>query len=171
MRERASVAASTRIAALPILLGPILGPVLAGLVLAHASWPWLFFINVPVGAAGVAMAVLLLPRDAAASYKRPFDFAGFALISPGLVALVYGLQSASRAAGPTRLLAGVVFLAGFVLYALRKGNAALVDVRMFAVRTFSVAAVAQFFANAIMYGRQLAVPMLLPVRVQRAKNA
>ena len=147
--------------ALPILLGPILGPVLAGLVLAHASWPWLFFINVPVGAFGVAMAVLLLPRDAAATQKRPFDFAGFALISPGLVALVYGLQDASSAAGLACLLAGVAFLAGFVLYAMRKGNAALIDVRMFATRTFSVAALAQFFANAIMYGRQLAVPLFL----------
>ncbi|RZF31660.1 DHA2 family efflux MFS transporter permease subunit [Paraburkholderia sp. UYCP14C] len=147
--------------ALPILLGPILGPVLAGLVLAHTSWPWLFFINVPVGVFGVAMAVLLLPRDAAASQKRPFDFTGFALISPGLVALVYGLQDASRAVGLACLLAGVVFLAWFVLHARRKGDAALIDVRMFATRTFSVAALAQFFANGIMYGRQLAVPLFL----------
>ncbi|MEM5294013.1 DHA2 family efflux MFS transporter permease subunit [Burkholderia sp. JPY481] len=147
--------------ALPILLGPILGPVLAGLVLAHASWPWLFFINAPVGAVGIAIAVLLLPHDAPASQKRPFDFTGFALISPGLVALVYGLQNALRAVGLAWLLAGAVFLAGFVLYALRKGDAALIDARMFARRTFSVAALAQFSANGIMYGRQLAVPLFL----------
>jgi MFS family permease len=45
-------------AALPILLGPILGPVLAGTILQHASWRWLFLVNVPVCVAGIVMAVL-----------------------------------------------------------------------------------------------------------------
>lgn len=147
--------------ALPILLGPILGPVLAGTILARASWPWLFFINVPVGVVGVAMAALLLARDTGPSQRRPFDFPGFALISPGLAALVYGLQNALHGEGSVFLLAGVVLLGGFVWYSLRKGNAALIDVRMFADSRFFVPAITQFFANAILYGRQLVVPLYL----------
>jgi EmrB/QacA subfamily drug resistance transporter len=148
-------------AALPILLGPVLGPVLAGTILAHGTWSWLFYVNVPVGILGVGLAAWLLSRDAASLQKRPFDFLGFALISPGLVASLYGLQNASRAEGQWVLLAGAVCLAGFLRHALRKGSSALIDVRVFAERTFSVAAVTQFFANGILFGRQLVVPLYL----------
>jgi len=148
-------------ATLPILLGPILGPVLAGAVLAHTTWSWLFYLNVPVGILGVGLAARLLPADTVSSQRRPFDFVGFALISPGLVTLIYGLQNASSVSGGCLLLAGCVFLAGFLLHSLRQGNSALIDVRIFADRTFSVAAVTQFFANGMMFGRQLVVPLYL----------
>ncbi|WP_413729242.1 DHA2 family efflux MFS transporter permease subunit [Sodalis sp. RH22] len=148
-------------ATLPILLAPILGPVVAGTILMQATWSWLFYLNVPVGVAGVALAALLLPGDAVTLPSRPFDFPGFALISPGLVALIYGLQNAAHAGGRWLLLAAIVVLAGFVRYSLRKGDSALIDVRIFSHRTFSVAAITQFFASGIMYGRQLIVPLYL----------
>src|ERR1700744_2586352 len=50
-------------AAVPILMGPIFGPVIAGAILQYASWRWLFLINLPVGALAVVLAVLFLPRD------------------------------------------------------------------------------------------------------------
>jgi EmrB/QacA subfamily drug resistance transporter len=146
---------------LPILLAPILGPVLAGTILAHAAWYWLFYLNVPIGLLGAGLAALLLPGDAIALQKRRFDFLGFALISPGLVALIYGLQNAAQAQGRWDLLAGVLFLAGFMLHSARKGASALIDIRIFTDRTFSVAAAAQFFSNGVMYGRQLIVPLYL----------
>jgi EmrB/QacA subfamily drug resistance transporter len=148
-------------AALPILLAPILGPVLAGTILAHAEWSWLFYLNVPVGILGVGLAAFLLPGHSISLQKRPFDFLGFALISPGFVAFIYGLQHASRAEGRWVLLAGAVLLAGFLLHAVRKGSSALIDVRIFANRTFSVAATTQFFANGMLFGRQLIVPLYL----------
>ncbi|MEM5314846.1 DHA2 family efflux MFS transporter permease subunit [Paraburkholderia sp. JHI869] len=148
-------------AALPILLGPILGPVLAGAVLAHAAWPWLFLINVPVGILGVTLAARLLAPDGGQPQKRRFDFAGFALISPGLAALVYGFQSAMHAEGAALLLVGAGLLAGFVWHSIHRPTSALIDVRLFADRRFAVPAITQFFANGIMYGRQLAVPLYL----------
>ncbi|MDQ1388103.1 MAG: hypothetical protein QOF56_1557 [Acidobacteriaceae bacterium] len=72
-------------AALPILLGPILGPVLAGTILQFASWRWLFLVNVPVCLAGIVMAALFLPDDSGERRVRAFDCVGFALLSPGLV--------------------------------------------------------------------------------------
>jgi EmrB/QacA subfamily drug resistance transporter len=148
-------------ATVPILLGPILGPVLAGAVLAHTSWSWLFYLNVPVGILGIALAAWLLPGEAASSQRRPFDFAGFALVSPGLVALIYGLQNANSISGRCLLVAGCVLLAAFLWHALRKGQTALIDVRIFADRTFSIAALTQFFANGVMFGRQFVVPLYL----------
>jgi EmrB/QacA subfamily drug resistance transporter len=146
---------------LPILLGPILGPVLAGAILARASWSWLFYLNVPVGILGIGLALWLLPRDTATLQKRPFDFTGFALISPGLVALIYGLQNTSQADGRWLLLAGAVLFAGFLRHSMRNGSAALIDVRIFSDRVFSVAAATQFFANGILFGRQFTVPLFL----------
>src|ERR1700722_4670042 len=51
-------------AAVPILLGPLLGPVIAGAILQHASWRWLFLINLPVGALAIVLAILFLRRTA-----------------------------------------------------------------------------------------------------------
>src|SRR5277367_2816524 len=58
-------------AAIPILLGPLLGPVLAGAILQHASWRWLFLVNVPVGLLGILLAIRFLPEDRAEA--RPSD--------------------------------------------------------------------------------------------------
>lgn len=146
---------------LPILVAPVLGPVLAGAILAHASWPWLFYLNLPVGMLGIALAVLLLPGDAASLQKRPFDLLGFALISPGLVAFIYGLHATTHRFGQVVLLTGVVFLGGFVWHSVRKGATALIDVRIFANKVFSVAAITQFSSNGMFFGRQLIVPLYL----------
>ncbi|TKI03784.1 DHA2 family efflux MFS transporter permease subunit [Martelella alba] len=146
---------------IPILLAPVLGPVLAGFILAHAHWPWLFYLNVPTGVLGVGLAAWMLPADTGSLQKRPFDYVGFALVSPGLVAVIYGLQNVPHPVGLGVLTAGAVFLGGFLRHALRRDDAALIDVRLFANRTFSVAAATQFFANGIMFGRQLVVPLYL----------
>ncbi|WP_347557709.1 DHA2 family efflux MFS transporter permease subunit [Robbsia sp. KACC 23696] len=153
-------------AALPLLLAPVFGPVLAGGILVHASWPWLFFINVPIGALGVVMAARLLPADTDAVQARPFDLLGFALVSPGLVALIDGLQNASRAEGRGLALAGMVLLSAFGWHSIRNGRAGkapLIDVRIFAKPRFAVPAMTQCLANAVLYGRQLVVPLFLIV--------
>lgn len=71
-------------AAIPILLGPLLGPVLAGAILQHASWRWLFLVNVPVGLLGIVLAIRFLPEDRAEARPRDLDFVGFCLLSPGV---------------------------------------------------------------------------------------
>ena len=145
----------------PILIAPILGPATAGAILRYASWPWLFYLNLPMGMLGLSLAAFLLPRDAATIQKRPFDLAGFVMISPGLACLLYGLPNASHAAGASALLASVLLLGGFVRHARRLGRAALIDLAVFDNRIFSTAAATQFFSNGGMYARQFLVPLFL----------
>ena len=71
-------------AALPIVLAPILGPVIAGAILQHASWRWL------VGALAIVLAIFFLPNDREETKQRDLDLVGFALLSPGLVLFLYG---------------------------------------------------------------------------------
>jgi MFS family permease len=66
----------------PVLLGPICGPTLAGLILQHASWRWIFFINLPIGILAISLAGWILPRDHRSAQVRNFDLPGFLLLSP-----------------------------------------------------------------------------------------
>lgn len=146
---------------MPILIAPILGPIVAGAILTHAAWPWLFYLNLPMGVLGLGLAALLLPGDAATIQKRPFDLSGFLLISPGLACFLYGLPNASHLGGASVLAAGVLLLGTFAWHALRQGNAALIDLQLFDNRTFSAAAATQFLSNGVFNGRQLLIPLFL----------
>jgi MFS family permease len=155
---------------MPILLGPICGPVLAGFILSHGSWRWIFFINLPVGLLALALATWLLPRDEGTGEGRPFDFLGFALLSPGLVLLLHSLEQlsthpAAHGLNGLELAAALALLAGFVRHGLRRAGDTLLDLRLFRVHTFAAAAGTQFMANAIAYGGQMLLPLyLLTVR-------
>jgi EmrB/QacA subfamily drug resistance transporter len=145
----------------PVLIAPILGPVLAGAILKYTGWPWLFYLNLPVGILGVALAIFLLPGDEAAIQKHPLDVVGFLMVSPGLACLLYGLQHAAHWDGASALLAGSILMGAFVLHALRKGSAALIDLGLFRNHIFSTAATTQFLSNGMFYGRQFLVPLYL----------
>ena len=90
-------------AAVPILLGPVLGPVLAGAILQHATWHWLFLINLPIGILAILLAFLFLPRDDNAGRStRKLDLIGFLLLSPSLVLFLYGTDHLGERAGMVR---------------------------------------------------------------------
>jgi MFS family permease len=63
-----------------------LGPPLAGAILKHASWPWLFYVNLPIGILAVALAAIIIPHDESMIQKRPFDLFGFLTLSPACAA-------------------------------------------------------------------------------------
>jgi len=147
--------------AVPILFAPIAGPTVAGAILKYAHWPWLFYINLPIGILGLALAASLLPADATDPVRRPFDWRGFLLISPGLVCLLYGLEHATQLLGGTVLLGGLVLIAAFILHALRQGETALVDLRLFAIPVFAAATRTQFLSNGATFAGQLLVPLFL----------
>ncbi len=154
-------------AAMPILLAPILGPILAGAILQYASWPWLFYINLPIGILALSMASVLLPGDAAEIQRRPFDLLGFLLISPALASLLYGLdhvygpEQAARRAGVLALLLGFVLACAFVWHALRQKSAALIDLRLFNNRAFAMGSATQVLSQGAMYAAQLLIPLYM----------
>src|SRR6202166_664771 len=123
-------------AAVPILMGPILGPVIAGAILQHASWRWLFLVNLPVGAFAIVLAIFFLPKDREETRQRDLDLVGFALLSPGLVLFLYGSDHMGERIGQITLALSVVLLAMFFKAAARKGDRALIDLRLFKGKTF-----------------------------------
>src|SRR6202790_1802616 len=148
-------------AAVPILIGPILGPVIAGAILQHASWRWLFLVNVPVGVLANVLAVLFLPNDREETTSRELDLPAFALLSPGLVLFLYGSDHLGERSGLTTLLISIVLLAAFFRMAIRKGDKALIDLQLFKRKTFSASATTQFMSNGISFAGQMLIPIYL----------
>src|SRR3954467_9372855 len=74
----------------PIILAPVFGPTLGGLLLEHAGWQWIFLVNLPIGVVAVTVAVRMLPRDEPEE-AGSLDAIGLVLIAAGLVGVTYGL--------------------------------------------------------------------------------
>jgi EmrB/QacA subfamily drug resistance transporter len=150
-------------AATPILLAPTFGPIVAGAILKYAHWPWLFFVNLPIGLLAVTLAIFLLPQDDASAQRRPFDMLGFIFISPGLACFLYGIEQTTHHQGNGFLILGLLLLAAFVWHARRKKTRALIDLELFKNRIFTIAAITQFLSNGVMYSGQFLVPLYLTI--------
>jgi EmrB/QacA subfamily drug resistance transporter len=147
-------------AAMPILLAPLLGPVIAGALLHFASWHWLFLVNLPFGVLALILAALFLPRDGHERRPRSLDLIGLGLLSPCVVLLLYGLERTSDPLGISALALSVLLFAIFVWWARRKDDA-IIDLRLFKDETFSAAVVTQFLMVGISYAGQMLVPVFL----------
>ena len=152
----------------PTLLGPILGPVIGGLIVDNASWRWIFFVNVPVGIVALALAARVLPGVEAGGSRARLDVRGLLLLSPGLAVLIYGLSEVGIEGGlesarvVVSLVAGVVLLSLFVRHALRGGDT-LIDLRLFRDRAFAAASGTVFIFGVSLFGAMLILPLYYQV--------
>ena len=147
----------------PMLLGPIMGPILGGWLIAHASWPWIFLINVPLGAIALVYAFVVLPSDS----PRPseaFDFLGMLLLSPGLALFLFGVSSLPATSGDftaprvwVSMLIGVALMLAFVWHAFRPEHP-LLDLRLLTNRNLTVSIITMFLFAAAFFGGLLLVP-------------
>jgi EmrB/QacA subfamily drug resistance transporter len=148
----------------PMLLGPICGPILGGWLIAHASWHWIFLINVPIGAIALVYAYLALAQDSPEP-SESFDFLGMALMSPGLALFLYGVSSIPGAAhgdyGYGRvwitMIIGAALVIGFIFHTFRPEHP-LLDLRLFKNRNLTVAIVTMFLFATAFFGGLLLVP-------------
>lgn len=149
---------------IPMLLGPVLGPVIGGAIVEHLSWEWIFYVNVPIGIVGIAMGLRLLPRVAAGPRPPRLDVLGLLLLSPGAAVLVFGLSEVATEGTVTAPIAwvpmviGVVLIAAFVVHALHAEHP-LIDVRLFTSTAFSAAAATTFAVGAALFGALLLLPL------------
>jgi EmrB/QacA subfamily drug resistance transporter len=151
----------------PMLLGPILGPILGGYLVDDVSWRWIFYINVPIGIVALIASLRILPKDVPQRHHR-LDVLGLALLSPGLALLIYGLaetateggMGAVKVLGP--MLAGAALIVAFVVHALRTEEP-LIDLGLFRNRTFSVASATMILFSVAFFGAMLLMPLYFQV--------
>jgi EmrB/QacA subfamily drug resistance transporter len=156
------------IVGVPMLLAPIAGPVIGGVLVGAASWRWIFFVNLPVGAFAFALALRLLPPSQRQPGAGRLDALGLALLSGGIAIFIYGLAEVGRTAGtspalPVGLLAaGAALVTLFVVHALRTERP-LLDVRLFTGRGFGTAAAVNLVLGTALFGVALLLPLYFQI--------
>ena len=161
------------LAAIPITVGPILGPILGGVLLEYSSWHWLFFVNLPIGLLAIWLAIRFIPRDnAEGDATQLFDIRGVLLLSPGFAALIYAISELGlgKSIGDIEVLStallSVVLLIGYGAYALRTKIVPLIDLRLFQNRKFSASVTVMTLVGGIF----ISSGFLLPLYYQQARG-
>jgi EmrB/QacA subfamily drug resistance transporter len=149
----------------PMMLGPILGPILGGWLVDDFSWRWIFFINLPIGIAAFVASTRILPKDSPHPAER-FDVLGLALLSPGLALMIYGLAKSASSGGFGAVgvlvpaLVGAALIVAFIVHAMFTEHA-LIDLSLFKNRTFAVASGTLILMIVSVFGAMLLLPLYL----------
>jgi len=161
----------------PILLGPIFGPIIGGLIVDSAAWQWIFVVNVPVAVLAILAAARSLQPDAGRADAGVLDWLGAVLLCPGLAGIVFGLSEIESSGGIGQpkafapILAGFALVALFVRHSLRVARP-LIELRLFRARGFRAAAITTFLLGAALLGPLLIFPLYYQVdRGQSALDA
>ncbi|MGK9174577.1 multidrug transporter subunit MdtD [Yokenella regensburgei] len=149
---------------MPGLVGPILGPVLGGVLVTWATWHWIFLINIPIGIAGLLYARKYMPNFT--TPRKRFDTGGFFLFGLSLVLFSCGMELFGEKIVASWLAFAVIFsgIALFLLYIrhARRHPTPLISLNLFKTRTFSVG-IAGNIASRLGTG---CVPFLMPLMLQ-----
>jgi EmrB/QacA subfamily drug resistance transporter len=128
-------------------IGAVLGVVLGGLIVTYVSWRWIFWINVPTGAAAIALALRVL-RDKGERVRQRLDPLGMAALGLGLFGVLWAITKLANepfdAATAGYLIGGVVFIGAFVVIEARV-PAPMVPLRIFKVPTMAASLCASLF--------------------------
>lgn len=150
----------------PPVIGRLLGPLVGGAMVTWLSWPWIFLINVPIGALAIALSLTLMEEGEAPEAHSAFDGLGFLLLGAGLAALLAALESAGSGLLPGRTaaalaVAGAGLMAAYVAHSRRRAQP-LIDLGILRYPTFFTAVV----GGAPLRLAIGALPFLLPLLLQ-----
>lgn len=140
----------------PGLVAPVLGPPVGGFIVDHASWRWIFYLNVPLGLVAFVLALGIVP-NVREEVRPPFDWAGFALVGAACVLFSVGLD---RLQWPLAL--GGVLAAIAAVRHLRRAPHPLLVLDAFRIRTFGYSNLAGALARCSIGG----MPFLLALYFQ-----
>jgi predicted MFS family arabinose efflux permease len=151
---------------MPGLVGQISGPPIGGFIVTYLDWRWIFWVNLPIGLAGMYLVGRFIP-DQRDNVRRPFDFPGFVISGITLVTLLFGVEMAGHGNGlmvagcllATGVISGVVYF----FYA-RRAEHPILDLTLLRVPTFRLA----FIGGSLTRITQGAQPFLLPLMLQLA---
>jgi EmrB/QacA subfamily drug resistance transporter len=151
--------------AIPGLIGPMLGPIAGGLIVGYLHWRLIFFVNVPIGLAGLCLVYIHLP-DYRAERSDPLDIAGLILFGSGIGLLSYVLEVFGEHTLNAREILGllavsIVLLAGYGFHATKTAHPML-RLALFRIRTFRASVIGSFVTRLGIGG----IPFLFPLLYQ-----
>jgi EmrB/QacA subfamily drug resistance transporter len=135
--------------------GSAVGLVLGGVLTQYFSWPWIFYVNVPVGIIGFLLSYRLIPESRDAHAAQSYDIAGAVTVTGGLMALVYAIVDAQQAGWGSAKTLGFFALAAALLVSFvvieTRTKAPLVRLSIFRIRSLLTANIAMFLAMSGMF--------------------
>ncbi len=150
----------------PSLLGPLLGPVVGGFITTYYSWPWIFYVNVPIGLLGVFCALRYM-KNSKAQFLRPFNWIGFLLFGVSLAGLffVFEVMNTSAVSNFFIILVFIGSLLGFFAFYLhyRKTRHPVLNLKLFSLRTFLIAGVGNLWSRLGMSSISFLLPLFFQV--------
>jgi EmrB/QacA subfamily drug resistance transporter len=158
----------------PILLAPIFGPIIGGLIVDDARWQWIFVVNLPIAVLAIVVAARVLDSDAGRADAGALDWLGAALLCPGMAGIVFGLSETESHAGIGHPIAfgpiavGVALVGLFAWHSLHVPRP-LIDVRLFRSGGFRAASITTFLLGAALFGSLLLLPLYY--QVDRGESA
>lgn len=163
--ERAGLLRVHNISTAPMLVAPVLGPPMGGLITQTLGWPWIFYLNIPIGILGMIVAARIL--KATPTLRRPFDRVGFMLNAASLTLMLFGLSELTGHLLPRGLaIAGIivgVVTCGFALRHLRSYSHPLLSLEPFRFPTFRTAVATALPLVRLPIG---AIPFAVPILLQ-----
>ena len=178
--EKDQRAKASALVGVPLLLAPIFGPILGGYLADTFDWQSIFYINLPVGAIAIILALWALPRDHVSKESGArFDIAGLSLSTLGVIAIIYGFSLVTRTDPGTVTVtnpngsiygwgywlvwalagAGALLLAIFALLSLRVTRDPALDLRQLARRDFLVASIFAWATALFSFGLLVLLPI------------
>jgi EmrB/QacA subfamily drug resistance transporter len=150
---------------IPALVAPMLGPIAGGLIVGYLHWRYIFFLNIPIGLAGLILVYLHLP-DYREEESHALDVVGLILFGSGVALLSYVLEIFGEHTLSSREMSGLLAMSLFLLagYGIHASKIAypLLKLSLFRIRTFRASVSGSFFTRLGIGG----VPFLLPLLYQ-----
>src|ERR1700692_360391 len=151
----------------PGLMAPVLGPPLGGFITTYSTWRWIFYLNVPLGAIAMGLALWWTDNERE-NAERTFDWLGFALAGSACISFMYGLELMGQPAAHWATVGGLLaysLLAGWLaVLHMRRTEHPLIDFSVLRLRTFSVS----IWGGSLFRTGIMASPFLLPLMFQVA---
>ena len=149
----------------PSLVGPMLGPPLGGFIVTYADWRWIFFVNIPIGLLGIALATIYFNNER--QPRRPLDLKGFVLSATALSGLVLGASVSGRHIAPWPI-AVALFATGAAAAALyvrhaRTTKHPLLDLSLLRLDTFDAGVVGGVLFRIGVGASGFLVPLMLQI--------
>lgn len=150
-----------------LAVGMSVGPAVGGTLIALFGWQSIFYVNIPVGLAGLLVGALVLPLDRPQRGQATFDWVGSLLFTPFLIGLMMWLEEGERWGWGSFLSVGVFVASVLLLFAFirweKKAAAPLIDLRLFKIPVFSIGNASGLLSYAVMFG----VLVLMPYYFER----